>query len=98
MVGGKCVKPTNKNKHKKHCQRPISVVVSYTLSSASSVTFTVKGSSGPIGSFVKVGKAGRNSFVFNGQVGGHQLTAGTYQLTAAPRGGAAQTVTFKITD
>ncbi len=98
LVGGECVKPTNKNKHKPHCRRPIRLVVSYTLSSAASVRFTVKRQSVAIpGSIVKAGKAGRNSFVFDGEIGGHQLAVGSYVLTATPAGGHAQTVSFQIT-
>ncbi len=98
LVGGKCVKPTNKNKNKRHCQRPIRLAVSYTLSAASTVRFTVKRQSHALpGAIVKAGKAGRNSFVFDGVIGGQELTSGTYQLTATTSGGSSQTVTFKIT-
>jgi DNA-binding beta-propeller fold protein YncE len=49
------------------------------------------------GRITKTGKAGPNSFVFNGKIGGHKLGAGTYRLTATPGGGAPRTVTFNLT-
>lgn len=48
------------------------------------------------GSLTKSGAQGSNSFTFHGRPGGHKLGAGTYQLTATPGGGRAQTVTFRI--
>jgi hypothetical protein len=45
---------------------------------------------------VQTGKAGANSFSWNGKVGGHKLGPGTYQLTATPAGGKSQIVTFTI--
>jgi hypothetical protein len=48
------------------------------------------------GSIVQAGKAGANSFTFDGKVGGHQITPGAYQLTATPKGGKLQTVGFTI--
>ena len=48
------------------------------------------------GQLVETGKAGANSFSFNGKIGGHTLTPGTYQLTATPTGGKPQTVTITI--
>ena len=48
------------------------------------------------GELVTTGKAGANSFMFNGTIGGHKLGPGTYQLTATPTGGQPQNVTFLI--
>lgn len=42
LVGGHCVKQTKENKSHKHCKRPISLRVTFTLSSAANVTFSVK--------------------------------------------------------
>jgi hypothetical protein len=44
------------------------------------------------------GSQGNNTFNFNGRIGGHKLAPGTYQLTATPAFGSAQTVTFRITN
>ena len=41
-VNGKCVKPTHKNTSARHCLRAIKLDVNYTLSSADTVTFTLK--------------------------------------------------------
>lgn len=41
--------------------------------------------------------AGARAFTFNGKIGGADLPAGTYKLTATPASGTAKTVTFKIT-
>jgi hypothetical protein len=48
------------------------------------------------GKIAQTGKAGANSFVFNGKIGGHKLAPGTYQLTATPAGGAPKTATFQM--
>jgi hypothetical protein len=48
------------------------------------------------GKIVQRGKAGANRFAFNGTIGGHKLSPGTYQLIATPADGGARTVTFKI--
>ena len=39
---GRCVKATSKNRANTHCKRPISLEISYKLSSASSVKLTVR--------------------------------------------------------
>ena len=41
-VHGKCVKPTAKNSGKPRCRRRAKLTISYTLSTASTVTFTLK--------------------------------------------------------
>jgi hypothetical protein len=48
------------------------------------------------GSLTKNGAQGSNTVTFNGRIGGHKLAPGTYQLTATPSFGGAQTVTFRI--
>jgi hypothetical protein len=53
-------------------------LVSYRLSEAAAVTFRVAHR----GSFVREGKAGRNTFRFAGRVGGHRLAPGRYRLRA----------------
>jgi hypothetical protein len=40
-VHGKCIKPTRTNTVAKHCERPIKLTVGYSLTGASTVTFTV---------------------------------------------------------
>jgi hypothetical protein len=40
-AGGRCVKPTRRNKHHKRCRRPITLEISYTLNTAASVSFTL---------------------------------------------------------
>lgn len=49
------------------------------------------------GKIGKRGKAGTNSFSFNGRLGGHTLGPGSYELRATPTGGKPKTATFKIT-
>jgi hypothetical protein len=41
-VNGQCVKPTRQNKGNKHCRRPSTLRISYTLSVAATVTLTLK--------------------------------------------------------
>lgn len=41
-VGGRCVKPSRHNRRHKHCRRPVRLKVTYVLSSAATVTVTVK--------------------------------------------------------
>jgi hypothetical protein len=48
------------------------------------------------GQITQAGVAGGNSFTFNGQIGGHTLAPGTYQLIATPAGGPPGTATFTI--
>jgi hypothetical protein len=48
------------------------------------------------GNLIKSGRAGNNSFVWNGKIGGHTLGVGSYQLIASLAGGKAQTVSFNI--
>ena len=49
------------------------------------------------GRITHAGAAGANHFTFTGKIGGANLGAGTYRLTATPTAGAARTVTFTIT-
>ncbi len=42
LVNGECVKSTAKNKHNKRCRRAINLHVSYKLTAAANVTFTLK--------------------------------------------------------
>jgi hypothetical protein len=125
-VKGHCVKPTAKNHGNKHCRRAIKLKISYTLSAAATVTFTLKKKApgrkvkgrcvkptkknrkhkrchrliGLHGSITLTGKAGNNSFTFNGKLAGHKLAPGSYQLTATPtaggRTGTPQRATFKL--
>jgi hypothetical protein len=46
-----------------------------------------------VGRFIARGRAGRNSVRFRGRLRGRQLEAGTYRLTAHPRGRRAQPLT-----
>jgi hypothetical protein len=48
------------------------------------------------GRVIRPSGAGRNSFIFDGRIGGHSLAPGTYLLIAKPAGGASHTVTFTI--
>jgi hypothetical protein len=48
------------------------------------------------GKIVQRGYAGANGFTFNGKIGGHRLSPGTYQLTATPTGGKPRLTTFTI--
>jgi DNA-binding SARP family transcriptional activator len=41
-VNGHCMKPTKENSHNKRCRRPIRLRISYTLTSAATITFQVK--------------------------------------------------------
>lgn len=41
-VNGRCVKPTRQNNANKHCRRPSTLRISYTLSVAATVTLTLK--------------------------------------------------------
>jgi hypothetical protein len=41
-LNGRCVKPTAKNRARPHCRRPIKLTISYTLTGAASVKFTLK--------------------------------------------------------
>jgi hypothetical protein len=51
---------------------------------------------GVSGRITKNGRSGSNSFNFNGKIGGRNLSAAGYQLTAAPAGGTSQKATFRI--
>jgi Glycine rich protein/Ig domain of plant-specific actin-binding protein len=44
----------------------------------------------------RAGKLGANSFILDGQLGGRNLSPGTYKLTAASTGGKRRAVTFKV--
>jgi hypothetical protein len=52
------------------------------------------------GSFTQRGEAGKNSLTFNGKIGGHKLTPGSYRLIATPTSngvaGSPQSITFQI--
>lgn len=41
-VGGRCVKPTTRNKNHTHCRRPIQLKISYTLNTRATVTITLR--------------------------------------------------------
>lgn len=56
--------------------------VSYRLSSAARVTFTVKRGRKRVGSFTRAGKAGANSFKFKGKVKRRTLKPGSYKMSA----------------
>jgi hypothetical protein len=49
------------------------------------------------GTLTLAGQAGANQSTFNGEIGGHQLGPGAYQLIATPAGGSSSTITYKIT-
>ena len=121
-VHGHCVKATSKNHARKHCTLTIALKISYRLSKAATVAFTltrqvpgrkVNGHCGTVtkmnrgrkhctlaikvpGAISHASATGANSFTFNGAIAGRTLRPGTYQLTAALRGGKPLTVTFKI--
>ena len=67
--------------------------VTYSLSEAAMVTFTVRdaktGRRLP-GSFTHAGRAGNNAFVFTGRLRGRALRAGTYRLVAVATDAAGQ--------
>ena len=48
------------------------------------------------GAISRVSAAGANSFTFKGTIAGRTIRPGSYQLTAAPRGGKPLTVRFQI--
>ena len=52
------------------------------------------------GALTRTGVRGTNAIAFDGRIAGHELTAGSYQLTATPslngRPGKASTITFTI--
>ncbi len=85
---------------------PVGGRVSYSLSVAGTVTFTVQGRKGKryvmVGTFTKTAKkAGAVHFVFRGRVGTRTLAVGTYRLTArlmttAKKRSATVQQTFKI--
>jgi hypothetical protein len=82
---------------------PIATHVSYRLSEAATVTFTVRraGDRKLPGSFTQSGRGGANHFRFTGRLGGKTLAPGAYQLTAIPRDAAGNhgrsvRVTFQI--
>jgi hypothetical protein len=121
-VKGKCGKSTRRNAAKPRCKRPIQLKISYRLSAADKVTFTLKVVTsgrrvagrcvraskrnmkarrcvrlvGVRGATSKSGKAGANTFTFDGKSGGRSLPPGTYQLTASPAGGKPKQVSFAI--
>lgn len=41
-MGGRCVRPTARNRTKPSCRRPVWLTISYTLASAATVTFTLR--------------------------------------------------------
>lgn len=41
-VGGRCIKPTKRNKHHKYCRRPVRLKVTYRLSTRATVILTLK--------------------------------------------------------
>lgn len=104
-VKGKCVKPTAKNEDHKPCKRSIKLTFSYSLSAPGKVELTVsgkrKGHKVWSGSIVTPGKAGANTFRWNGKLGSGRLGAGTYTVILTPIGsggtGSPQKVTFRIT-
>ena len=48
------------------------------------------------GQIIQTEGKGRHKFSFNGQIGGHALGPGSYELIATPSGGAPQRTTFRI--
>ena len=81
-----------KHKHK------VRLRISYKLSVADKVTFTLKRSGHKVkGKIVKSGNPGANHFTFNGKIGGHSLGAGKYQLIATPARGKAKKAKFTLT-
>lgn len=62
--------------------------INFKLNVPDLVTFTFnRGGHRLPGRLVESGKAGANTFLFAGKVGGHLLGPGTYQVTATPVGG-----------
>jgi hypothetical protein len=91
-VRGRCVERTAKNSNQPRCTRPIKLHITYTLTAAATVTLTLKHVRGAI---TRTGSTGANTFTFNGNIGGHKLDPGSYQLTATTHGGS-QHVKFRI--
>lgn len=121
-IHGRCVRPSRSNARDRRCQRPIRLNISYSLTAAAGIAFTVveevlgrmthgrcvkatlrnrrqrrcTRSLAVRAKVTRAGKAGTNSFVFNGWLGGRRLGPGTYELIARPAGGKLRTATFKI--
>jgi hypothetical protein len=91
-VHGRCVKQSAKYSNQPRCKLPIKLHITYTLTAAAIVTFTLKHVRGAI---TRSGNTGVNTFTFNGHIGGHKLGPGSYRLTATTTGGS-QRVKFRI--
>jgi hypothetical protein len=48
------------------------------------------------GAIARASSAGANGFTFNGNIGGHKLVPGSYQLTGTAAGGSQRSTTFQI--
>jgi hypothetical protein len=78
--------------------RIVGMKIHYTLNVADTVVFTLKKNGHKLpGKITKGGKAGRNTFTFNGKFGGKTLTAGNYTLTATPGFGKPHSAKFQLT-
>ena len=72
--------------------------IHYRLNLADTVIFTLKKNGHNLpGKITKRGKAGRNTFTFNGKFGGKTLTAAKYTLTATPSFGRPDSAKFQLT-
>lgn len=72
--------------------------IHYRLNLADAVIFTLtKDGHKLAGKITTGGKAGKNTFTFNGKFGGKTLTAGEYTLTATPRFGQPDSTKFQLT-
>ena len=72
--------------------------IHYRLNLADTVVFTLmKNGHNVRGKITKRGKAGKNTFTFNGKFGGKALTAATYTLTATPSFGRPDSAKFRLT-
>jgi hypothetical protein len=72
--------------------------VTYSLSEAATVTFTVELATPRrrvVGSFTHAGRAGRNTFVFTGRLRGRALRPATYRLVAVATDAAGQRSTSR---
>ncbi len=98
-VKRRCVAATGANRGHPSCHRSVAVRITYKLSIAARVTLTVAGKRTGRrirGSITIKSKSGTTRYEFDGRVGGHKLSPGTYSLTLTPAGGRARSTTLRI--
>lgn len=105
LARGRCVAATHANRNSGRCTRALAFRISYRLTTAARVSFTVEQIRNhrfvPYrGTIARSSPAGASRFTFNGRIGSRRLGPSSYRLTATTqangRTGKSQTIRFEI--